>query len=319
MKYFLKRVFIFLIPVLGSILCIEFYMRSFNSTYDLKLNSLIDESDKIEVLILGNSHAAFDVDPSQFDQYAFNLAQPAQSLYFDKRITLAHIDKLEKLKYVFVSVDHHSLYFSTIGIRDVWSYYTHKIEGKEKVPFASKYSYLHGYTFKGFIANLKSQYREIKSKKKQHIRALDLDIGVDLYAPINKGWYGMLGNGSSGMTDKFCKRRASIFNSIVKRCKEHDEIKKDFEDFIVQLKAKNITPIIITSPCYKPFLELLDKKIEEKNNSYLNEVCEKYKIEYWDYSRLDIDKNHFFNCDHLNKIGAARFSKLLNTRLEKLN
>ena len=49
-------------------------------------------------------------------------------------------------------------------------------------------------------------------------------------------------------------------------------------------------------------------------------LCKKHDIEFWDYSiNNDFIKNEFFNPDHLNKKGAERFSKILDSRLKLYN
>ena len=41
-------------------------------------------------------------------------------------------------------------------------------------------------------------------------------------------------------------------------------------------------------------------------------------MEFWDYAiQHDFTKSEFYNPDHLNKEGAKRFAKILNSRLLK--
>lgn len=317
MKIFLKRLLLFLIPIIGIVLCVEIYLRSCGSTYDLKLKGIQTDGDKIEVLALGNSHATYAINPTQFDLYTYNLAAPAQSIYFDKRVTLAHLDQMKNLKYVLISVDFHSLYFSSQEIRNVWSYYTYQIEGKNKVPFLSKWFYLHGFTPRVFFSNVKKRFFAHHSKEVK-LAALDLDKGVDLYTPMQKGWYGLDGMDTNVMNSNAFKNRANSFNLQIKNSIEKESVTKDLEDFILQLKAKNITPILITTPCYSTYTKLLDKEILEKNTLYLNQICRQHAIQHWDYLHLDLDKTNFFNCDHLNKKGSIIFSKMLNERINQL-
>ena len=44
---------------------------------------------------------------------------------------------------------------------------------------------------------------------------------------------------------------------------------------------------------------------------------QQYNIEFWDYAYYhDFSIDKFFNPDHLNKKGAARFSSFLDSRLK---
>ena len=120
MKKFLIRLIVFSIPVLILMTSMEIYMRNLKSSYTLKIEALERNKDKVELLILGNSHAFSGVDPNELDLFTINLANANQSIYFDKRIVLKYIDKLTNLKFVLISVDFHSLNFSDQGIRKLF-------------------------------------------------------------------------------------------------------------------------------------------------------------------------------------------------------
>ena len=107
----------------------DFYLTNMNSLYKKKAEGLKKEAHEVEILILGNSQAARGVNPNYFTDYAFNIANAGQSIYFDKELTLQNIEALEKLKYVFISLDYNSLYFSSQrGERNIWSYYGNGIK-----------------------------------------------------------------------------------------------------------------------------------------------------------------------------------------------
>ena len=107
----------------------DFYLENMNSLYKEKAEGLKKDAHEIKILILGNSHATYGVNPDYFTDYAFNIANVGQSIYFDKELTLQNLEKLKNLKYVLISVDYHSLYFSRQrGERNIWSYYGNGIK-----------------------------------------------------------------------------------------------------------------------------------------------------------------------------------------------
>ena len=59
----------------------------------LLMHELMEKRNKenIEMLIVGNSHAAYGIDANELNFEAHNIAQVSQSIYFDKRITLSII------------------------------------------------------------------------------------------------------------------------------------------------------------------------------------------------------------------------------------
>ena len=129
MKLFFKKILFFVLPLFVLVIMMDLYLENMNSLYKEKANGLLEHANEIEILILGNSHATYGVDPSSFSTFAFNIANVGQSIYFDKELTLQNLEKLKNLKYVLISVDYHSLYFSRQrGERNIWSYYGNGIK-----------------------------------------------------------------------------------------------------------------------------------------------------------------------------------------------
>jgi hypothetical protein len=308
MKRLLKFAGLFLLPLILALLVFETCLRSIPTSYTEKEKGW--NNGGFEVLILGNSHAAYGINPDQFARPAFNGANVAQSLYFDKRITLKHLDGLKKLRFVLIGIDYHSLYFSSQGARDALSYLGHGVAYKNAMSFFEKRSYLCAYQAKmGF-----NFIRRKASGKYDKIRAVDVENGVDLGRPIFKGWFGYVG--TQKLDAASCSARVAGFREIV-GSSEFPTVAADLEDFIVQLKDRGITPILVSTPCYKGFNSLLDPAVLRRNALYLSELQLKYGLHYWNDARLPLPDHDFYNCDHLNRDGAAAYSKMLNARLER--
>lgn len=305
MRQFLKTIVLFVIPIALVTLGFETYLRTMNTDYKKKITGLEANYENIELLALGNSHAYNDVDPRQFDIEAYNMAGSNQSIYFDKRITLKHVDRLTQLKYVLISVDYHSLSFSSQGLRDTWVYYDYDIKYKDKNEFWTSLSYFwFGYTPRITISIIKTKF-------------LDWYRGNTKNNQVIKGWMPQYGVDESAFTSKSIKNRAKYFNREVKNSTEREEIIADLDDFILQLKQKNITPILFTPPMYKEVYTHLVSEYRDQNAKDIKALVNKHDIEYWDFSDEHYDKSLFHNNDHLNDEGAAVFSKKLNAMLQK--
>lgn len=309
MKNFLKKKLLFFIPIVLFILFFEIYLRQMQTVYTVKERDMDQGGDKIELLILGNSHSGCGIDPNQFTLNSYNLAQVSQSLYFDKRITLKRIGQLKKLKFVFIGVDYHSLYFSSQGSRDVWSYYGNEINYKNELSFISKYSHLYGY---GKLA-VHLFMRDL-SKKYNIVEALDVE-NVDLNRKPSKGWFYYDGTDENVMDEIGCLKRADYFNELVENSNEKEDIVRDLENFIYQLKLYKITPILITTPCFAPYRKFINQKKLNETTDLITNLSHKYNVQYWNYFDLPMEQSDFLNCDHLNSHGAEKFSKILNSRL----
>lgn len=287
-----------------------------NSLYKEKFEGALLNKDSIEVVILGNSHANYGVDPSAFKSFTYNLANVSQSIYFDKRITLSLLPELKKLKYVFISVDYHNLYFSSQGVRDNWSYYGNGIKYKNTNYFLANLSpSLFGYTWKVSFSLLK---KRIGNKLRYGQKAVDFDVeeGVNVTIPIKRGFVSLEKTNEHEFTKEYYRTRNIYFNDIIKSSNEKEEILKDLDDFVQILLAHHVTPIIFTSPTFIEYNKFLDTSVLDGNAKDIFKLCSKYKIEYWDFMNSNVfSKDDFNNVDHLNSKGALKFGRLLNDSL----
>ncbi|HXD78040.1 MAG TPA: SGNH/GDSL hydrolase family protein [Puia sp.] len=312
MRPFLVKCLFFLVPVLVTFGLVELFLRSVPTSYKIKDRQLAADASNVRLLILGNSHATYGLNPCDFSVDAFNIASVNQSLYFDKRITLKYLDRLTNLKYVLISVDYHSLYFSDEGVRDLWSYYGYGINYKDSLPAGARDCYLYGY--KGPLA-LEFLARPFE-KKYQRIRSVDVDYDLDLDHPYAKGYVGKVGG--PYLAKDVLRQRAAFFNDIVHHSHEHDSIIADLEGFIDTLKRRNIIPILITLPCFPPFERLLDSSVMAQNAADIRAICTSRRIPYWDYFTMPLDSDCFYNADHLNEKGAGILSRAVDRRISTL-
>jgi hypothetical protein len=213
---------------------------------------------------------------------------------------------------VLISVDFHSLYFSDEGFRDVWSYYGYGINYKDSLSLATRCSYLYGYKGEIALTFIKRYFQ----KKYKIIRSVDVDFDLNLDHPYTKGYVGKVNGPYLGERDN--EGRAGFFNDIVLHSNERVSIIADLEGFIDTLKKRNITPILITLPCYGPYRNFLDKKVMEQNTIDIQAICAKEQVHYWDYFTMPLDSSYFYNCDHVNEKGAALVTTDVNRRIEEL-
>jgi hypothetical protein len=248
------------------------------------------------------------------------LANVSQSIYFDKRITLSLLPKLKNLKYVFISVDYHNLYFSSQGIRDNWSYYGNGIKYKNTNYLLANLSpSLFGYSWKVSVSLLR---KRIVNKLKYGQDALDFDVedGVNITTPIKRGFVSLEKTNENSFSIDYFNTRYSDFDAIISPSTEKQEILSDLDDFVAILLANHITPILFTSPTYLEYNKHLDSSVLSRNKQDIDRICLKYNIEYWDFMNSELFlKNDFNNADHLNKKGAIKFGKLLNDSLMKFS
>jgi hypothetical protein len=317
MNKFIYRTFLFSLIPLIIILSLDFFARNQSSLYKEKHEGALKNKDFIEIIILGNSHAHTGVDPRGFDLFTYNLANVAQSLYFDKRITLSLLPHLKKLKYVFISIDYHSLYSSSQGIRDIWSYYAHGVKhnryDESKYLLADISPTLFGYTPKVVLSFLK---KKIVNRLKYGKDVIDFDVGtgVNIKDTIVNGFISFDGHRKSVFTPERYKKRIHAFDEGIQTSDEKDEVLEDLNDFLEILLNNNITPILFTAPTYREYNKYLEESVVNNNEREIVKLCEKYNIKYLNFMNSDLfEKEDFYNADHLNKQGAKKLAKIMNS------
>ena len=323
MKLFFKKILVFVFPLFLLVVGMDFYLRNMNSLYKEKARGLTAHAHEIEILILGNSHAARGVDPNCFTDYAFNIANAGQSIYFDKELTLKNLEALKKLKYVFISLDYHSPYFSSQrGERNIWSYYGNGIKHYSTSYYKADISpFLFGYypivSFSFLRKDLLAKW-----KFRNHAQYLDFitEVGVIKTDVLAKGFVAFSGTQTSAFKNNYYIDRMNGHDNLINNSTEEEIVLNELDELITKLHSKGITTIFFSTPTFKDYNLILDPDIITHNNLITEKLCNKYNMEFWDYAMdHNFIKDEFFNADHLNKKGAKRFSKMLDSRLKLYN
>lgn len=320
MLLFIKRFIVFIALPIIVIILTDVFLRNKNSLYAEKIRGALQDKEKIEIIILGNSHANYGVDPNAFDKHAHNFANVNQSIYFDKRILLSHLHEFKNLKYVLISADFHSLYFSSQGIRDTWSYYDTGVLYKNKNYLLEDISpSLFGYTPKIILSLFKRDV--INHLSSEHI-IVDFPVqkGVNLTDSIKKGFIGFEGRDTLAFHENKFSDRANTFNRKVSNSNEKLEIEKDLNNFIEILINNGVLPILFTTPTFEEYNKYLNTNFLNLNQSDFERISRKADIPYWNFMNSKLFKiEDFYNGDHLNKEGAFKFGEILNDSINHLN
>ena len=319
MRKFIVRLIQFSFLPFLFVICFDLYLRNIDNLYDAKYDGLMKIKQEVEVLFLGNSHANYAVNPLYIKDYkAYNLASVNQKIYFDKRLTIKAIDDgVSNLKYVFISVDYHSLYSSSQGMRNVWSFYSNGIKYKEQDYTKEQISpFIWGYTPKVSISLLKKDI-ERRIRHGNDVIKYEVGKGVNIKDTLYNGFIGNEANNSLIFNHMDYKKRANGFKeNIYNGEEEREEIIEDLSSFISFLKNRNIEPILFSSPTYGEYNEYLDKEQVKQNLEDIHSICNEFNIQYWRFNEdITFKKEDFYDQDHLNKKGAAKFSIILNNRL----
>jgi|SRR5690554_3273174 len=305
MKYFINKISFFLIIIFSVWIFIECFYRFVPNNYTEKHKNIQNNYHKTEVLIFGNSHTFYGLNPEKFDQPAFNIANISQSIYFDKLLFDKHIDSFKNLKYVVLNLEYTSLSQKDNTQEDTWRKYFYREQmdlDVSIIPFydISQYSLAMSRSFKNSIITIQ-QYFE----KGTIIECDEL------------GW---------GHKYTYDKRRQNLDELAVRVTEKHEDNSMDFKintqrikSIIKKCKEKNINVILVTMPVHKSYSEKVNpKKVRAIHSVAKNLALENSNSFYINlfYSDKFSDED-FYDPDHLNDRGAKKCSILLNEFIEQ--
>lgn len=318
-RFFIKLFWFSLLPILLT-LGFDVYLRTMETQLSAKYRGLMDIKNDVDLIVLGNSHANYAVNPKYINSFnAYNLANVSQKIYFDSRILYRALnDGVDNLKIVLISIDYHSLFTSSQGHRDVWTYYKNGIRYKDKNYFKENLSpFIWGYTPKVAISILKKDLIRRTTYQEPMIN-FEVEKDIDPRDGLFRGFIGF-----SGQTDRpfnketFVKKVEQFVEPINS---ERDEVIQELKKFILTLQENGIHPILFSSPTYHKYNQYLNPETIHKNKMDISNLTQEFNIEYWRFNEDPRFKIiDFYNQDHLNKKGAKKFSKILNEKLLKFS
>jgi hypothetical protein len=302
-KFFFKTLF-FIGPLMLLLVYIDIGLNKVINSFNYKKSSLEATLDSIEVLVTGSSQAAYGINPEFFHKKVFNLGTPSQSLFYDTRLVLKYMDRIPALKYVIINVSYFSFDYQVVDGTEKWRDFYYSQFWKIKYPEVNSFDIrnyskiaLYGpdssflYWIHGFKVNLAKQW------SKNGFLRMDT-----------------LGN-SLNISDALGYRRVQAHNySNAER--NFQQNSRNLDLLIKTLKRKNIIPVIVTPPVFLTYSKFINKKKWSKIQVEIKDICSMYNINYYDYSTDSrFVKHDFLDNDHLNFIGAEKFSRILDTEI----
>ena len=297
MKRLLQSLFLFGLPLFLIGIVVEFGVRGIPNDYELKSSYLEKHSDSIQVLILGSSHAFAGINPSYISMKSFNASYVSQSIDFDYEILKKFEANWHRLKVIVMPVSYFTLFSNLETGKEKWRIKNYNIYYGMNVSRKIEYnSELFG---SSLVSNLEKMFAFYKDRK-------------SFITGSNLGW-GELYNS---------KNKKDLFNSAIVAANRHNSNNYEnwnrnqqiLQSIILFAKEKGIKILFYTPPAYYTYYERLD---EDKLDVTLKHM---YKVqEIFDHVRYinflkdsSYTQNEFFDADHLNEIGARKFTIILD-------
>jgi len=301
-KKFVFKGMIFILPLLIFLGFVEYKLHGIPNGYNKKRVQLERQLDSIDVLVLGSSQALHGINPAWFSCKGFNVANNSQSLFYDTQIALKYLDRMKHLKCVVVTISYFALWNQLSDLPEDWrdSFYYYYWDIKYpglKMMNAKNYSLIMLYGTQNALQYTAEGFHE--------------DLAKDMNP---NGWIRI---------DTIPNNPQISDESGKERVKFHDKIRHDYriaeniallENLISECKKRGVDVAFVTPPVYETYYKYTDPKVILRNNFEIERLCKKYGCKYYDYlNDRRFTFKEFNDNDHLNFIGAMKFSKLINT------
>ena len=306
MPKLLKKIIFTLLPVVATAIAFELFARTIPTSYGAKHSNLLHKKDRIEVLVLGSSHANFGINPRYFGREAYNISNTSQGLYQDYNLLLRYLPECRKVKMVIVPISYFSLLSDSASGPENWrgNYYS---------------------VYMGVKGNESSSGFDLKDHSALFL--WDGPIGVIENArninKVNINEYGYQvptkAHATSEINDDCGKSRVCFHDNIMhyNLLSSNIVLLQKIADL---LHTKNIKLVFITTPVYKTYYSHISNKRYKTMTDTINNLSKQNSAQYFNYF---YDKRFgmadFLDNDHLNESGAKKFSIILkNDVIDKL-
>ncbi len=308
MKTFITKIIIFAVPICLLLGYVEYKLKYYPNSYNIKRNYLESQLDKIGILVLGSSQAYYGINPKYFSDEGFNLSNVSQTLYYDSQLTLKYINKMKNLKIVVITISYFSFWTELDDTPEKWRnffyYYFFNIPSPDqKWCDIKNYSLIMLYepnTALRYFVNL-MLHRNLS------------DISMN-----DKGWLDVAPiKDNTNISDELGKKRVDFHNMCMHE-NTFNEIYNTVAGLVEELKSRDVKVVFVTTPVLSTYSKYVSNKIIDKNTETLLLLCRKYGCSYLNYfTDARFTNDDFLDNDHLNAVGAAKFSKILNLDINK--
>ncbi len=311
LRRLIVTLFIVFLPLCILTVHIERKLSKIESHFTYKKRFLEESLPTIEILSLGSSNAYYGINPDHFSYKGFNLANLAQSMYYDKELTLKYIDKMPSLRVVLLPI-----IFFTVGMdhrtfSENWRMYFYR--QFFQIPLETtkrKFDWAFLFDARNFSKIALYDERTIefffsRFKNRETIHC----------AP--NGWF---------ISDSQHLELKGDPGPLAAASHNHDAKVENFEynlgftdDLVKELKARSVTPVLIQLPSHPSYHEALNKEKLAILNERLDLLAKENSISRFDYTQDSrfILEDYTIMPDHLNIIGSSKLSKIINEDILK--
>lgn len=273
----------------------EFILLFADNNYSYKSKYLTAHNNDIDILLLGNSYFENGLNSSVLSDSAFNAASSARWIYYDKLIAEKYIPTMGNLKTVIFPMSYKTPFYHSY-------HYKNKYTGMVVIYDYAKFMHLfydkfpQKYIYWSALLTGNFNFDQITSKR---------NCNDDGYCPL----YGSVADFSTAQNVD-----PEIINveNVDKQVAEYTQYLMDIAKVC---RDNGVRFIVVTPPCHDIYIQNTRKEGMDVLLRIIASVKAKYPVEYENYLYDDDYRADtlYYNCSHLNNIGAIKFAKRLKS------
>lgn len=292
MKKFISNLLLFIAPLFIIGIILQVLLVKIPSDYKYKKEYLDQNASKIKTLCLGSSHIYYGINPDYMKANTFNASYVAQYLNYDLAILEKYKNDWKNLKSIVIPIDYFSLYGRLETTTESWRkknyvlYYDISFDNDiaDRVEILSQ--------FKANILKIYSFYY----LKENSITCTKLGWGFGFDSEKKNDLLETGKNAAlrhSSKDDKYFNENLQVLQSIIKFARD-----------------RNIQVYMVTTPANKTYTENLNKlQLYRTINIAQKLASANSNVHYNNFlNNVDFDENDFYDADHLNDLGAKKFT-----------
>lgn len=299
MKQFILYTTSILAILLGTLFIGEYLIRQIPNPYKIKHQQIIQHANEIETIFLGSSHTYFGISPKYIPN-SFNLANSSQNFKYDYFILKKYGQLCKRLKTVVLPISYFSFFDKGFENTDNWwCAISYKIY--MDCPWHSDFSKY----------NLELAHRSVYIGKLKSLFNKQQRNTCD-----NLGWGTNYTLNTKTKTWDTTDAKAAAQRHTAKDWTHIDENLMYFRKIASFCQSHSISLIIITTPTWHCYYELLNQKQLNKMYALIKDLQKEYKFPYYNYLKdSSFIADDFYDSDHLSDVGAKKFTLKLKEEI----
>jgi hypothetical protein len=287
--------------------------RTLWNIYAAKKELLKAQASKTEVLVLGASQVYFGVRPELFGRPSFNLSFPNQTFYYDRALLKKYLDALPSLKLVVLPVTDRSLYRQMENSVEPWRCYYYRYEFK--FPHRDWHMAWHARNFSAFFLGRD----EVGLKRMVTGRVPNVSRQFD----PSGGWHPdhpeqeETNRTPEEVAAKLRKTAAAaLHRHLAASGSDVAENEQILTDMVAEVRRRGLDVVLLECPSSRYYNDGINAKDYAHLQDFLTSLCNKYNVKHCNYMRDQRFVDHdFSDGDHLNEIGAQKFSTMIGEEI----